>query len=639
MSKKETAIRFTLQNKTAYLIISVLAALLYVNTLGHGFALDDVAVIERNSIVKEGISGIPKLLTTFYWQGFWESNAGLYRPMSMVMFAVEYQLSPENPAIHHLMNVLLYVIVCCLLYRTLSRMFGKINPLFFLFVTLLFVVSPLHTEVVANIKSRDEILALLFFLLCCDQLYLRSGENKMRGVLLSALFFFLSLLSKEGAIIFLPLIFLFDHLKEKNIITILRNRLNLIITSIVWLVLHQYVIRSAASAVIQYTRNDNSLVGASFMEQKATALGMFARYIMKLVYPYQLSYDYSFNQVPIIGLFSPLALLGLFLFGLLVFAGFRYFKKDPFISIGIAFILLPLFLTGNLFFNIGATMADRFLFVSTIGSSLLICLLVFYLSKTDLNKNFPASRAAYVFIPVLLLFSVKTYTRNGDWKDDPTLFASDVNTVPNSARAHYNYATALMNNLYKSPNAETEAQKEFDRCLSIDPSYYDALINSGSLYSRRKEYAAAISTYRKAMLINPKDHQLYANMGESFYRSEQPDSAIAYLEKAHALGNRMTGSYNILGTAWFMKKEYDKACREYEKGLQVDSTSADLYLNYGNALAMSNRDMDAIRAFNRSYKLNPENPQPLYFLAITYNKMGDTLNANMYYDAFKKNKK
>ncbi|MCW3104211.1 MAG: bacteriophage receptor-2C outer rane subunit [Bacteroidetes bacterium] len=639
MSKKETAIRFTLAPKTAYIIISALALLLYANTLKHGFVLDDVAVIERNTIVKEGISGIPKLLSTFYWQGFWESNAGLYRPMSMVMFAVEYQLSPDNPAIHHFMNILLYAIVCCLLYRTFSRLFERTNPLFFLFATLLFVVSPLHTEVVANIKSRDEILALLFFLLCCNYLYFKTEGNKMLAMLLSAFFFFLSLLSKEGAIIFLPLIFLFDYLKEKNIITILRNRLNLIITSVVWLLLHQYVIHSAGSAVIQYTRNDNSLVGASFIEQKATALGIFARYLMKLVYPYQMSYDYSFNQIPVIGLFSPLALLGLFLFGLTVFAGFRYFRKDPFIGIGIAFILLPLFLTGNLFFNIGATMADRFLFVSTIGSSLLICWLVFYLSKTDLLKNFPASRAAYVFIPVLLLFSVKTYTRNADWKDDPTLFASDVKTVPNSARAHYNYATALMNNMYKKTDAEAEAQKEFGLCLSIDPSYYDALINSGSLYSRRKEYAAAIGTYRKALLINSQDHQLYANMGESFYRSQQPDSAIVYLDKAHTLGNRMIGSYNILGTAWFTKKEYDKACKEYEKGLQVDSTSADLYLNYGNALAMSNRDQEAIRAFNRSYKLNPENPQPLYFLALTYNKLGDTLNANMYYDAFKKNKK
>ncbi|MCW3070468.1 MAG: bacteriophage receptor-2C outer rane subunit [Bacteroidetes bacterium] len=639
MSKKETTIRFTLQPKTAYLIISVLALLLYANTLKHGFVLDDIAVIENNKFVKEGISGIPKLLTTFYWQGFWESNAGLYRPASMVMFALEYQLSPGNPLIHHFVNILLYVLVCCLLYRTFTKLFEKINPLFFLLVTLLFVVNPLHTEVIANIKSRDELLALLFFLLCCNYLYFKSGENKMKAMLLAALFFLLSLLSKEGAIVFLPVIFLFDFLKDRNITSILKNRLNLIVTSLVWLLWHQYVIRSAGSAVIQYTRNDNSLVGASFIEQKATALGIFARYMMKLVYPYQLSYDYSFNQIPVIGLFSPLALLGLFFLGLLVFAGFRYFKKDVLISIGIAFILLPLFLTGNLFFNIGATMADRFLFISTIGSSLLICRLVFHLSKTDLQKNFPAAKASYVFIPVLLLFSVKTYTRNGDWKDDATLFASDVNTVPNSARAHYNYATALMNNMYKTVNSETAAKKEFELCLSIDTAYYDALINFGSVYSRQKEYAAAISTYRKALLINPADHQLYANIGEAFYRSKQPDSAIFYLDKAHALGNRLIGSYNISGTAWFEKKEYGKACKEYEKGLQVDSSSADLYLNYGNALAMSNRDQEAIKAFQRSYKLNPENPQSLYFLALTYNKMGDTLNANMYYDAFQKNKK
>jgi tetratricopeptide (TPR) repeat protein len=639
MSKKETTIRFTLVPKTAYLVIAALAILLYANTLKHGFVLDDRAVIENNKFVKEGFSGIPKLLTTFYWQGFWESNAGLYRPLSMVMFAVEYQLRPNSPALHHLVNILLYALVCCLLYRLFTKLFERINPYFFLFMCLLFAANPLHTEVVANIKSRDELLALLFFLLCCHQLYVKTAENKTRSMILGAVFFLLSLLSKEGAIVFLPLIFLFDYIQEKNRISIIRNRLNLVVTSVLWLVWHQYVIRSAGSAVIEYTRSDNSLIAASFPEQKATALGMFARYILKLVYPYQLSYDYSFNQVPVIGLFSPLALLGIILLISLTVAGIRYLKRDVLISIGIAFILLPLFMTGNLFFNIGATMADRFLFISTIGSSLLICWLVFKLLKSDLQKNFTAIKASSVFIPVLLLFSVRTYTRNGDWKSDATLFAKDVTTVPNSARAHYNYATALMNNMYGGANDLTLAQKEFETCLQIDPTYYDAIVNLGSVYLRQKEYASSIAVYRKGMLINAGDHQLYANMGETFYRSQQPDSAILYLDKAHSLGNRMIGSYNISGTAWFSKKEYDKACREYEKGIKVDSTSADLYLNYGNALAMSNRNREAIRALEKAYSLNPANPQSLYFIAITYNKLGDTLNANRYYDAFLKSKK
>lgn len=632
MSKKENVIRFTLRDKTAYLIISIFALTLYVNTLHHGFVLDDTAVIENNKFVKEGIKGIPQLFTTFYWQGYWEANAGLYRPVSLITFAVEYQLSPDNPMIHHLINILLYAITCCLLFRLLSKLFSGINPVFFLFVTLLFTAHPAHTEVIANIKSRDEILSLLFFILCCNYLYLNTG-NKTRSLILSTLFFLLALLSKEGSIIFLPLILMIDFIKEKDLIALVKNRIHLISASIVWLIWHQYVIRTCGFPVIQYTRNDNSLIPATFLEQKATALGMFARYIMKLIYPYQLSYDYSFNQIPIINLFSPLALFGIVLLGALLYFGIKYLKREPLISISIGFILFPLFLTGNLFFNIGTTMADRFLFVPVIGSSLLICWCVFRLLKTDPAKNFTPGKAAAVFIPLLLLFSFRTYTRNSNWKDNSTLFASDVTTVPNSARAHYNHGTAIM-----GTGAENEiaAQKEFETCLSIDPSYYDAYINLGALYLRQKKYQESLSTYRKALAINQSDGKLYGNMGEAFYRSQQPDSTIIYMEKAHKFGNRIAASYNIAGSVLFSKKEYEKACKEFEQGLVVDPASADLYLNYGNALAMCNRDKEAITSLEKSYTLDPKNVQALYFIAITYNKLGDTLNANKYYNEFQR---
>ncbi|MGZ4075775.1 MAG: tetratricopeptide repeat protein [Bacteroidia bacterium] len=637
MSKKESVLQFTgLKNKTAYMVIFVFAILLYSNTFHHGFVLDDTAVIENNKFVKEGIKGIPQIFTTFYWKGYWNSNAGLYRPLSLIMFAIEYQLSPENPVLHHFINILLYALVCCLLFRALTKLFDKINPLFFLFSVLFFVAHPIHTDVVANIKSRDEILSLLFFLLCCDYLYFKMEEKKIKTILISSVFFLLSLLSKEGALIFLPLILLFDYIKEKNIIKLVKNRLNLVVTTFVWLAWHQYVILSSGLPVIQYTRGDNSLVAATFMEQKATALGMFFRYIVKAFYPYQLSYDYSFNQIEIIKIFSPLAVLGIILLIALLFIAIKYFKRDPLISISIAFILLPLFFTGNIFFNIGATMADRFLFVSTIGSSLLFTFIIFKLLKIDFTKNFPVNKAAYIFVPVLLLFSIKTFSRNKDWKDNATLFAHDVVTVPNSARAHYNYGTALMDGLYKKENNENDAQKEFETCLKIDPLYLDALINQGVLYLRQKEYPMAIQSYQKALAINRNDNELCANAGEAFYKNNQTDSAIFYLEKAHRLGNNIVGSYNLLGSALFSKKEYAEACKAFEQGVKADSTSWNLYLNYGNALAISNRDQEAIKAFQKSYELNSGNVQTLYFLALTYKKIGDNVNADKFYNEYQK---
>ena len=108
MKKKTPAAAATSSNGPGKYVVYILAAiafLTYVNTLGHGFVLDDIAVIGENKLVHEGLAGIPRILTTFYWQGYWDVNAGLYRPLSLVMFAIEWQISPGNPFIHHLVQV------------------------------------------------------------------------------------------------------------------------------------------------------------------------------------------------------------------------------------------------------------------------------------------------------------------------------------------------------------------------------------------------------------------------------------------------------------------------------------------------------------------------------------------------------
>ena len=75
---------------TMKIIIILFSFALYLNTLNHGFVLDDIAVVEQNQYVKKGFKGIPEILTTFYWQGFTNVNVGLYRPLSLTAFAAEY---------------------------------------------------------------------------------------------------------------------------------------------------------------------------------------------------------------------------------------------------------------------------------------------------------------------------------------------------------------------------------------------------------------------------------------------------------------------------------------------------------------------------------------------------------------------
>jgi tetratricopeptide (TPR) repeat protein len=359
-----------------------------------------------------------------------------------------------------------------------------------------------------------------------------------------------------------------------------------------------------------------------------------SRYFVKLIYPYEMAYDYSFSQIPVIGFFSFLSLIGLAMLSGLIYLFFKFYKKDPFISISIAFILFPLLLTSNLFITIGATAADRFLFVSSIGS----CMLMVYL-PTKFLKPATHTPVLKLGIPIVfLVFTAMTFSRNKAWKNNFTLYEQDVKVVKNSARAHYNYGTGLMGLAKENTDQRLlKAQQELQKTLEIDPNYFDALINLGAVQNRLKNYPASIELYRRAISIDKNNKLVYGNIGESFFRNDQPDSAIVYLRKAHALFNDHSETYNIEGTSLFKLKKYEEACKAFESGIEKDSGSFSLYLNYGNALAMSNRDREAIQAFERSYRLKPDNnSQALYFIAITYNKIGDSTNANKYYREFKK---
>ena len=186
-----------------YLIIALFSVLLYANTLNHNWAFDDFPTIYGNSLTMSGVEGIPTMLKTAYWYGLDGQNDWLYRPLSLIMFAIEWELWPDTPTAGHIINVLLYALGNILMFVLLRAMFVKENQLMAIVCTLLFAVHPLHTEVVANIKSRDEILSMIFGLMAMLMVFRYIDKQDIKYLLVAGLTYFLSLFSKESAITFL----------------------------------------------------------------------------------------------------------------------------------------------------------------------------------------------------------------------------------------------------------------------------------------------------------------------------------------------------------------------------------------------------------------------------------------------------
>jgi len=183
------------------LLLALLAFLLYANTIPNDYNLDDEQVTRNHRLTKKGISAIPEIFTSPYH----EDDMGYkyeYRPMVLATFAIEKSLFGENPHVSHFFNVLLYALTAALLFITLSSLFSQFNIVLPLSITLLFIAHPLHTEVIASIKNRDEILAFLggIAALFFSIRFVRS--SKLVDYFPVLLFFGLAVISKRSIIPF-----------------------------------------------------------------------------------------------------------------------------------------------------------------------------------------------------------------------------------------------------------------------------------------------------------------------------------------------------------------------------------------------------------------------------------------------------
>lgn len=592
LSQKATAVIPQIDNSTVIKrrilwLLSIAAFLLYVPTIQYGFVLDDLAVIENNRFVQEGFGGIPDLFSTFYWKGFWDANAGLYRPLSMILFAIEWAISPNNPGLHHFVNVLLYAITIGLLFKLLSKLLSSYSIWVSFAITLIFMVHPSHTEVVANIKSRDEILCFLFFLLTFLSL-LKVHNGKPVDMIKPALLFFCCLLSKEAGIMYLPILGLyFWMVKKESVVPVLKRLFPLIIVSGIWLILHQLVIHSDPTPPIQYTYHDNSLVACESGSRYATGIGILGRYMLETVAPMNLSYDYSYNQVPCLNFVSlPVigTLLALVLATVIVI---RTRKSKPEIAFGILFFLISIALVTNIFSLIGTTYANRLIYAPSLGIIFSLVIGVFLLFKAQQTEKWQ-SGPVLISILIGIVFTFQTVQRNKAWESNTTLFTADVQNSPNSARVQFNYGVLKMN---------TEES--------------DSLI-------KRQQFLLAVSSFKKAIAIDSLDAGSYTNLAVVCFRLNRFDQSVMYTQKAIGLNPSDTSLYANLGDAYFALKNYSKASDAFKKGIQWKEAASAHYKRYGISLYNLKKYDQAITIFDKGYQKFPDDIEMASNLANSY---------------------
>ena len=560
---------FHLKNiKIAYLVLFLCGSAIYINTVQNQFALDDQLAIYDNQFVKQGVAGIKDIFTHDAFVGFFGErgskliSGGRSRPFSFAMFAIETQLfgSPNTDIEHshlpfyfHLINVLLYGFLCVVVFRFLclvfplaedrGHFFSSQSMLFSLafLASLLFAFHPIHTEVVANIKGRDEILAFLCSLLAIVFSFEKEAYKDFKKTMIVFVLFLIALLSKENAITFLGVIPLVLYFQNKKILNedAFRQYVPFLGATVCYLFLRFKYTHTSVSQESTEILN-NPFFYATSVQKYATILYSFTKYLWLLLFPIELTHDYYFNQIPYKSFSDPLVLVSiLMLVGMSLYL-IKSYKQKTEIFFGLMFFCITFIIVSNVFFTVGIIMNERFVFVSSLGFCVIMA---FGIQK--IFQNFSHSNTLMMVLIVVIcgFYTLKVVSRNRDWYDNFALFSADYATSYNSAKVSTALGGTYVDMADTSKNIDLKNQyldtaiNILNRSIAIYPSNSQPLLLLGNAYLKRfGDNEKAKQCFLKALSNRSEGYfDGNFNMAIVHYNQGNSDSALFYIEKANKI--------------------------------------------------------------------------------------------------------
>ncbi len=594
---------FNFSFKVKCIILLALGLVFYADSINNEYALDDGIVITKNEFVQQGFDGIKGIMShDAYYSYYHQMNAnqmlagGRYRPLSIVVFAIEHAFFGEDPLFRHAISILAYMacilVVFYFLNNHLLRNLKKGEDIAFL-ASMLFAIHPMHTEVVANVKSLDEMLSLMCilftFIFALRYSEAEKEDRKGKDLYLGALFFFLALLAKEYALTLIFLLpILFYTVAKKEPISVFTNTLPYLGVAVLYM-----LIRIKSVGVPHNVPSDeilnNPYMLATHSQKKASEIYVLGKYLFMLFFPYPLSSDYSYNQLVYRNFADPLVWLCIISYGAIIYWGIKLLMQKKILAFPIFFYLANLAMVTNFVVDVGATMGERLAFHSSLGFIVLLAYAIIRSPEFARKKEIVLSGS---FI-LIVLCGIECTTRNLQWHSDVTLFTHDVNVVPNSVMVLGNAGARYLD----MAEAVKDTSKAGKALVSED-------INKSIKYLRR------------SIEMHPTYTNSYLNLGIAFYKLEIPDSAKKYWEYARKLypdHPNLKQYFPLLAHSYLNQAMEDgkvnnapAAIIALKKGLMADNTNPDLWYNIGGAYFTIKQWDSARYAWNAALQLKPD---------------------------------
>ncbi|MFH0812042.1 MAG: tetratricopeptide repeat protein [Pseudomonadota bacterium] len=474
-----------MSNKRFIALCCVFIITLYTNSLTGDFLFDDLFLVRDNS----HLESFSQFLSYF------TSDTGeFWRPVRLASFYLDTTLFGKSTIGYHISNIFYYTLFCILAYFFCQNLFN--NRKLAIIVTLLFIAHPLHTEGVAYISGRKDILGGLFSFASLISFLRYTQQDSKKHLLLTILFFLLAIGAKEIYAI-LPLLFLAIEYYQKG--TIRKHLLfyGVWFTGAVLFVLFIILIRNRVffdylHVIPVYGNNQ----GVNF--PTAVKIGGYIFFLS--FFPFPLSADYTFNAIKRINLLDPSFFISGGVLMLCALGAYYFRRKQKEVAFGLVWMLICLLPVSQIV-PYSEIISERSLIFLSFGACLLAGVAL---------MNLPKPYTVGVLVVILVLFSVTTIRRNQDWHDELSLWGATVKQHSDCARARYNLGIALAR--HKQFQA---AEKEFRASLAINPPElvtvpdysYDALVNLGNVYVCLGDFSRAKKMYQ-GVLKYDRDNRL-----------------------------------------------------------------------------------------------------------------------------------
>ncbi|CAN7939236.1 unnamed protein product, partial [Ixodes hexagonus] len=564
-----------------------------------------------------------------------------YRPLCVLTFRLNYWLHELRPMGYHLGNVLLHCAVC-LLFLRLSSMF--LSEAASVAAALLFAVQPVHTEAVTGVVGRAESLSSVFFLLAflaysrCAQRWSSTGDDVMGFAVSRLLHLPCFMISKIRFSIPLTTPFLSSSLASHDLD--LRSSTSTFQGGLFFfLVLLFARLLSLPHHTWPRCRFDNPAAASPSPTRQLTFWYLLPLNSWLLLFPWGLCCDWTMGSVPLVqSPWDPRNAATLALLAALAALAWTAFcsasaRHSDVIFVSLSLVAFPFLPASNLFFHVGFVVAERILYLPSMG----FCLLVAHGWHTLLRHAQLRSPYGYRFLWLGLLLviathSIKTFIRNYDWESEYSIFMAGLRVNCQNAKLYNNVGHAL-----EGQGQFSRALEYFLKAASVQPDDIGAHINVGRTYNNLLMYEEAERAFWKAKDLLPRPRP-----GEPYKARIAPNHLNVFLNLANLIsrnGSRLEEADGLYRQAISMRVDYiqayinrgdiliklnrtKEAQEVYQRALQLDSSNADIHYNLGVVFLEQGKPDDALSYFNKALELDPSHEQALMNSAILIQESG-----------------